>query len=283
MTRPWGAGYLPSMHPSLVLRFSLILTLALPAWSAGAQSLPVPWETLLPRIAAVEPRGLDEVWTGYLEFPDGTFKHDQIRMTLNREGPGFKTVTDDGDSRLTLTFQADGQMLTMRTEFLSTDLASWNQADLLLAEYQPEAHNLAFERALNNQVKDASNQEWGPGWMDFSALPPALERLVRSGFRGQATFRNYIRRAPCRLLLQVWETDRPLEAETRYSYPRWFRENLGHRKVVLVKLTSAPDSQGAYPYPFFYAFVPGRSGYELEALWGGQVKEAQFQYREPRG
>ena len=221
-------------------------------------------------------------WTSVLGRADGTFVTETFRITQAPLGTGWVLETispaqgrPSSQSRVEL----DGELhlVRSRTDYFDAELAEWYRADFLLTEVQPADHNLAFQRVWKNQVQDAKNLVWEPDFVEFSTLPFVLERRVARGETGTFRFRTYSGDTPGTMEVTFQATDRPLDAEKRYRYPRYLRDRFGTRPVVLAALHAVGDFQGGYPFPFFYAF--DRTSGAWVAAWGGNPKETSFQWK----
>jgi hypothetical protein len=222
-------------------------------------------------------------WTSVLGRVDGTFVTQTFRVTRTPAGPGwvFETVAPAAgtvSSLVRVEVDADLALVRSRTDYRDPQLAEWYRADFLLTEAQPAEKNLAFQRVWKNQVQEAKNLVWGSDFVEFSTLPFVLERRVTRGDLGPFRFRTYSGDTPGTMEVTFQATDRPLDVEKRYRYPRYLRDRFGTRPVILAALHAVGDFQGGYPFPFFYAF--DRTTGAWVAAWGGSPQETTFQWRE---
>jgi hypothetical protein len=221
-------------------------------------------------------------WTSVLGRADGTFVTQTFRITTVPLGTGWAIETlspslGRPSSKARVELDADFHLVRSRTDYFDAELADWYRADFLLTEVQPADHNLAFQRVWKNQVQDAKNLVWEPDFVEFSTLPFVLERRVSQGLLGTFRFRTYSGDTPGTMEVTFQTTDRPLDAEKRYLYPRYLRDRFGTRPVILAALHAVGDFQGGYPYPFFYAF--DRTSAAWVAAWGGNPRETSFQWK----
>jgi len=229
-----------------------------------------------------------DVWQARLGRSDGRLEAQSYRLVQTTTPTGVLVETrlpahGDAESKVTVELDPDGRLLRSRTDYLTARLAEWYRADFLLTEVQPGAakgggDNLAFQRVWKNEVQEAKNLAWGSSFVEFSTLPFVLERRLAVGKREAWSFQIYSADIPGTMDVVVQVTDRPLGLETRYAYPRWFREHWSHRHVLVAQLTARGDFKGAYPYPFFYAFTDEPRPQWI-AAWGGNPLEPSFQWR----
>ncbi len=187
-------------------------------------------------------------------------------------------------SRVRVELDARGGLIRSRTDYLVPPLSDWYRADFLLTEVQPGAgagggDNLAFQRVWKNEVQEAKNLVWGPNFAEFSTLPFLLEQKLARGDLEPWSFKTYSADIPGDMVVRFLSTDRPLDVEKRYLYPRWLREKVGTLPVFLAELTAVGDFKGAYPFPFYYAFLPGPAP-RWVAAWGGSPDRPSFQWKE---
>lgn len=223
----------------------------------------------------------ETVWASALGRVDGTFVSETFRIVRTSGAGGsvvetFSPARGPAASKVRVELDAGGHLVRSRTDYLDPQVASWFRADFLLTEVQPAERNLAFQRVWNNQVQDAKNLVWEPGFIEFSTLPFLLEARVARGDLSVWRFKTYSGDTPGTMEVTFTVTDRPLDAEKRYSYPRYLRERFGNRTVVLAALHAVGDFQAGYPFPFFYALTPGTGTWV--ASWGGSPKETSFQW-----
>lgn len=193
-------------------------------------------------------------------------------------------ASGEPDSLVAVELDDAGNLIRSRTDYRAPSLAEWYRADFLLTEVQRGegaggGDNLAFQRVWKNEVQEAKNYPWGADFVEFSTLPFLLEKKLAQGVFDVWRFRTYSDDLPGEMEVRIRATDRPLEVERRYAYPRWLRERFDHRRVILAELTGLGDFKGAYPYPFYYAFTVGPQP-EWIAAWGGSPQTPSFQWRE---
>lgn len=225
-----------------------------------------------------------ELWNSRMGKGDGAFEAQSFRLVRNGEGVVETHLPARGNPQSTARVEmAAGRLVRSRTDYLVPELSQWYRADFLLTEAQSGAgeggrDNLAFQRVWKGEVQEAKNLAWGPEFVEFSTLPFLLEQKLSEGTQDWS-FRTYSADIPGDMRVRVQRTNHPLEVERRYAYPRWLRERLGNRTVMLAELTGLGDFKGAYPYPFYYAFTTGPSP-EWIAAWGGNPRAPSFQWRE---
>lgn len=232
-----------------------------------------------------EPSGAGERWNSRLGRGNGVLEAQSFLVVRSASGVETRLpASGQPDSTVTVELDSGGNLVRSRTDYQSPSLADWYRADFLLTEVQrgegPDGtDNLAFQRVWKNEVHEAKNYPWGDNFAEFSTLPFLLEKRLARGSLETWTFRTYSADIPGEMQVQIRLIDRPLDIERRYSYPRWLRERLSARRVLLAELNGVGDFKGAYPYPFYYAFTPGPRP-EWIAAWGGSPQTPSFQWRE---
>lgn len=227
-----------------------------------------------------------ERWISRAGRGDGTFEALSFRVVRSPGNVVETLLPAEGtlESKVRVELDERGALVRSRTDYLVPSLSDWYRADFLLTEVQPGAgaggaDNLAFQRVWKNEVQEAKNLTWGPEFVEFSTLPFLIEKKLARGDFGSWGIKTYSADIPGDLVVRVFSTDRPLEVEKRYRYPRWLRERWGTKPVILAELTALGDFKGAYPFPFFYAFLPGPAP-RWVAAWGGSPDQPSFQWKE---